>query len=550
MRKRTNFSNNKVLVRRFKRSHRDHEKVADGHAQDLDASAKATPMMDMLEATFAVRQRGSTPMTEFRAGTTTFMTMAYILVVNPTVLSAAGLPFQVVAFATAMTAIIGSGFVGLFGNLPFGLAPGMGMNAYFSFGVCVAHGVPYGQALIVVFVMGVVFAFLSITGACAYLQRVMPSNLKHATTVAIGIFQAFIGFRMIKLVVADPHTLVKLGDMTSHEVLIGVGTTFLIGVLVVHRVPGAMLVGIGVSSCTSWLLGLAPLPTHFMELPRAHLYWAELPWADAAANASELVPMMLALLFVCIFDTAGVQFGAGMQAGLLDERGTLPGTKMAFLGASLATAVGGLLGTSPTIIHNETCAGIAEGGRTGLTAIVVTMYFALSIFFVPLFAAVPLTATAPALIIVGAFMMGPAGAMDWDDFKQSLPAFLTISVMPLSYSIANGVVAGMVAHAVLELCTDPRGFVCGRPADPPLPAQPGGSLTGGSKVSSTSSLLNTASAAASPHAMVRDPLARNSSSFGGISALGGKSSPTPSPHASPPPPGGVGYKAPLLYPTP
>ena len=500
----------------------------------------------MLDERFLVTQRGSTLLTEVRAGMTTFMTMAYILVVNPTVLAGAGLPFSAVAFATAITAVVGSGFVGLFGNLPFGLAPGMGLNAYFAYGVCVAKGIPYGQALIVTFLMGLTFGALSIVGACAYLQRVMPSNLKHATTVAIGIFQAFIGFRMINFVVADKHTLVALGDVASTDVLLGMSTTFFIGILVVHRVPGAMLVGIGASSCVSWALKLQPLPTSLIEMPTCHLFWAELPWGAAMANWKELVPVLLALLFVCIFDTAGVQFGAGMQAGLLDAHGVLPGTKSAFVGASLATALGGLLGTSPTIIHNETCAGIAEGGRTGLTALVVALMFALSIFFVPVFAAVPLTATAPALIIVGAFMMGPAGAMDWDNFKESLPAFLTITVMPLTYSIANGVVAGMFAYGVLELGTEPLSFLGMRQPIDPLKEPLGRGL---SKCSSTTEFSG-ASAAASPHAMVRDPLARNSSSFGGISALGGKVSPLPSPHSTPGPVGAEAYKAPLIYPTP
>ena len=503
-----------------------------------------------LDEQFKITERGSTIATELRAGLTTFMTMAYILVVNPTVLSSCGLPFQAVAFATAATAVVGTAFVGVFGNLPFGLAPGMGLNAYFAFGVCIAKGLPYQAALAVVFLMGIAFALLSLMGACSYLQRVMPSNLKHATTVAIGILQAFIGFRyqtwaltqgpavlssppafslvahrsssarpprwkgMINLVVADPHTLVALGDISARPLLLSLATTFLISVLVVHRVQGAMLIGIGISSVISWSCGMHPVPERLVQLPTAVWFWGELDWLEVVARWQECALVLLALLFVCIFDTAGVQFGAGMQAGLLDPKTeTLPGTKAAFLGASVATVLGGLLGSSPTIIHNETCAGIAEGGRTGLTALVVASLFALSIFFVPILAAVPQTATAPALIIVGAFMMGPAGAMDWDNFRESLPAFLTIAVMPLTYSIANGVVAGLVSYAILALCS--------------------GTLAGALTASTEGDAGGATSASSSAHAVVRDPAMRANGSFGGLSSLGGTASPNRSYQASP-----------------
>ena len=336
-----------------------------------------------VERKFRVRARGSTIATEIRAGLTTFMTIAYILVVNPTVLSGAGLPFGAVAFATAMTAIVGCTIAGIFGNLPFGLAPGMGLNAYFAFGVCIAKGLPAGVALTIVFLMGATFALLAATGACSLLQKIMPDNLKHATTVAIGIFQAFIGFRMVDIVVSDPHTLVALGDVTSSTVLLSVGTIIVIGVLIVHRVPGAMLLGIGASSVFSWVAGLQPLPTHVVELPTMRSMWSELRWEETLSRWEETVPVLLAFLFVCIFDTAGVQFGAGMQAGLIDSKtGELPGTKAAFLASATATLVGGVLGTSPTIIHNETCAGIARAA-TGLVALVVAFMFALSVFFVP-----------------------------------------------------------------------------------------------------------------------------------------------------------------------
>ncbi|EOD39645.1 hypothetical protein EMIHUDRAFT_97821 [Emiliania huxleyi CCMP1516] len=428
-----------------------------------------------LDRCFCVSERGSSVGTEVRAGITTFVTMAYILVVNPTIMATAGLPFKAAAFATAATAIVGSGFVSVFANLPFGLAPGMGLNAYFAYGVCIARDIPVGVALAIMCGVGLSFGILSALGACSLLQQVMPNNLKYATTVAIGVFQAFIGFRMVNLVVGNKDTLVTLGDILSTEVALSIGGTFLIGVLAVNR--GAMLIGICASSCFSWLSGLHPLPEKFAEMPSAHSFWDQLDFAGCAERWQETLPIMLAMLFVCIFDTAGVQFGAGLQAcfaGLVDEQtGQLPGTRAAFLGASLATGLGGILGTSPVIILNETCAGIAEGGKTGLTGLVVALLFLLSLPFLPIFAAVPLTATAPCCIIVGAFMMGPAGAMDWDDLRFSLPAFLTITVMPMTYSIANGVVAGLVAHFILnvfsvsnKLLSDPL-VAEGQPIQPP-----------------------------------------------------------------------------------
>lgn len=356
-----------------------------------------------LDAQFRVTERGSTLGTEFRAGTVTFMTMAYILLVNPTILAGAGMPFRAVASATALSAVFACSFVGLVANLPFGLASGMGLNAYFAFGVCVATSMTYDVALAACLVEGVLFSLLTALGASEYIQRVMPHNLKHAITVGIGLFQAFIGFRMTGLVVPNEETLVALGNVTSVYVLLGVATTVLIAVLTVHQVQGAMLIGVVASSLVSWTFGLHPLPEGVVELPTLEGTFLHLNFTEYFARWHETVPITLAFLFVALFDTAGVQFGAGLQAGLVDPvTHKLPGSTSAFLASSLGTVVGSLLGTSPLIIANESCAGIADGGRTGLTALTVAAYFALSLFFIPVFSAVPPTATAPALIIVGA----------------------------------------------------------------------------------------------------------------------------------------------------
>lgn len=356
-----------------------------------------------LDHKFKVSERGSTIGTEFRAGTVTFMTMAYILLVNPTILAGAGMPFRPVASATALSAIIGCSIVGFIANLPFGLGPGMGLNAYFAFGVCVATSMTYDVALTACLVEGALFSVLTALGASEYIQRVMPHNLKHAITVGIGLFQAFIGFRMTGLVVPNEETLVALGNVASVYVLLGVATTLMIAVLTVHQVQGAMLIGVVISSLISWVFGLHPLPESIVEVPTLDGTLLHLNFTEYGARWRETVPITLAFLFVALFDTAGVQFGAGLQAGLVDPiTHTLPGSTAAFLASSVSTMCGALFGTSPIIIANESCAGIADGGRTGLTAVVVAGYFALSLFFIPIFSAVPPTATAPALIIVGA----------------------------------------------------------------------------------------------------------------------------------------------------
>mmetsp|Transcript_9853 Transcript_9853/g.28946 ORF Transcript_9853/g.28946 Transcript_9853/m.28946 type:complete len:483 (-) Transcript_9853:346-1794(-) len=411
---------------------------------------------DWLDNRFKVTERGSTLGTEFRAGTVTFMTMAYILLVNPTILAGAGMPFRQVASATALSAIVGCTFVGLVANLPFGLGPGMGLNAYFAYGVCVANMMTFDVALTAVLIEGVVFALLTICGASSFIQKIMPHNLKHAITVGIGLFQAFIGFRMTGLVVPNEETLVALGNIHSIHVLLGLATTILIAVLTVRQVQGAMLIGVVTSSLISWCSGLHPLPHHIVESPTLEGTFNHFNFTEYIDRWHETVPITLAFLFVALFDTAGVQFGAGLQAGLVDPvTHTLPGSTPAFLSSALATIFGALTGTSPVIIANETCAGIADGGRTGLTALVIAFYFALSILFIPIFSAVPPTATAPALIIVGALMMGPAGVMDWENFNESFPAYLTIAVMPLTYSIANGVVAGLVTYCAIDVFTRP-----------------------------------------------------------------------------------------------
>ena len=407
-------------------------------------------MLARLESFFQLRAHGTTVGTEVRAGVVTFLTMAYILLVNPQILAQAGLPAGDVAIATALGAAVATLTMGLLANYPFALAPGMGLNAYFTFGVVAGMGVPWRVALAAVFVEGLIFMALAAGGVRRAILNAIPASLKLATMSGIGLFLAIIGFHNAGLVVAHPATLVTLGDLTRPATLIAVTGLVLIAVLLTLRVRGAILIGIGAATVAAWALGLAELPERLVTLP--HLP-TETLWAfDFHHLASwSLVPVVLAFLFVDVFDTAGTLIGVGRLGGFLDSRGELPRADRAFFADALGTTVGAALGTSTVTSYIESATGIEEGGRTGLTAVVVALLFVLALFFTPLLVAVPAAATAPALILVGALMLAGARDVPWDRVDEAVPAFLTIAVMPFTYSIANGISFGIVSYALIKL---------------------------------------------------------------------------------------------------
>jgi len=447
---------------------RDSSSVIDATIRELERTSGRGGIRrrtaDALEKFFRMHERETTIATEIRAGCVTFITMSYIVIVNPHILANCFEPsrgdlskettgqirdpvvFGHIHAATCVTAIIACLWVGLFANLPFGMAAGMGLNSYFTYGVCWLLDVKPGAALVAVLVQGVTFALLSVTGLCNAVQALCPDCIKKALTVAIGLFQAFIGLRFAGVVVPSPHTLVTLGDLTSMNMWLAISGVLLIAVLLSFNVKGSMVMGIGFVTITSWVMGLTDPPKAVFAFPNfmnpLHALDFQAFWDDSG----KLLWVALALLVVALFDTAGVQFGAGLQAGLIDQGGKLPGSRQAFLASSVATTVAAPLGCSPVIIHNESCAGIHEGGRTGLTAIVVAIGFVIALFFPPLFGCVPAIAAAPPLVGLGIFMMAPCRFIDWDDLEQAFPAFLTIAVMPLTFSIANGVVAGLVSY--------------------------------------------------------------------------------------------------------
>jgi AGZA family xanthine/uracil permease-like MFS transporter len=412
----------------------------------------------MIERFFGIARQGSTVATEARAALVTFLTLSYILLVNPQILSQTGMPVADIAVATALAAGLATLLMGLWANYPFALAPGMGLNAYFTFSVVGAMGVDWRVALAAVFVGGILFLLLAVTGVRTALLRAIPTSLKMAVMSGIGLFLAIIGMESAGLVVAHPTTLVTLGDLAAPGTLLSIAGLLVMGALLSVRFRGAILVGILGVTLVSWLTGLAAPPEQYLTLP--HLPRETFLALDFQGLLSgQLVTVVLAFLFVDILDTAGTLIGVGMLAGFVDKKGELPRADRAFAADAVGTTVGALLGTSPVTSYVESATGVEEGGRTGLTAVFVAGLFFLSLFLTPIFIAVPGIATAPALIVVGALMMRGAKDLDWTRADEAIPAFLTMVGMPLTYSIANGITFGIVSYVAIKLLSGRAGEV-------------------------------------------------------------------------------------------
>ena len=413
--------------------------------------------MAVLDRLFGLRAHGTTWLTEVRAGVVTFLTMSYILFVNPQILSQAGLPATDVAFATAVASGVACLIMALAANYPIALAPGMGLNAYFTFGVVGALGVDWRIALVAVFVEGALFLLLAATGVRAALLRAIPGSIKIATMSGIGLFLALIGFQGAGLVADHPSTMLTLGDFGDAAVVLSLVGLIVIAALLALGFPGAILVGILGLTLASWLLGLSEPPERLVSVPQLPSETLlALDWSQLLTG--KLLIVVLAFLFVDLFDTAGTLIGVGRLAGMLDERGELPRASRAFAADALGTMVGAALGTSTVTSYVESATGVQEGGRTGLTSATVGLLFFLSLPLAPLLIAVPAAATAPALVVVGALMMRGTGDIDWTAVDEAVPAFLTVSLMPFTYSIATGISAGIVSWVLIRLLR-------GRPRD-------------------------------------------------------------------------------------
>ena len=430
----------------------------------------------MLEKFFKLKENRTDVKTEIMAGITTFMTMAYILAVNPSILSAAGMDANAVLIATALAAFVGTAMMALFANYPFALAPGMGLNAYFAYTVVLNMGYSWQIALMAVFVEGLVFIVLSLTNVREAIFNAIPMTLKSAVSVGIGLFIAFIDLQNAKIVVNSDATLLTYqtfkGD-TFHS--IGIGAILaLIGVLVtaillVRKIKGGILLGIIIT----WVLGIiCELTGIYVPNPDAGMY-SVIPSAIVSFDFSsfghtfgqvfkadfsnirilDFIVVMFAFLFVDLFDTLGTLIGVASKADMLDKDGKLPRIKGALMADAVATSVGAVFGTSTTTTYVESASGVTEGGRTGLTAITTGILFLLALIFSPLFLTIPSFATAPALIIVGFYMMGAVVKINFDDMAEAIPAFLCIIAMPLAYSISEGIAIGVISWTLLNLLT-------------------------------------------------------------------------------------------------
>jgi len=403
----------------------------------------------MLEKLFGLSKAGTTVKTELMAGLATFLTMAYITVVNPAILSTegTGMAFGAVFTATIIAAVVGTLIMGLWANWPVALAPGMGLNAFFTFGVIFGMGYTYQQALAAVFVAGLVFIGLSVTPARKYIINSIPKSMKLGIGAGIGLFLAIIGLQNAGVVVDNPATLVGLGDISSWPVLLtGIGFAIM-SILDKRGVPGAIIIGILAVSIIAWVFGIADLNGIAGAVPSPeHAFSMDFSMIATAG----FIGTAFAFLFVDFFDTAGTLTSVANLTGKVDKKGEVEGIDKALLADSVATSVGALAGTSNTTSYIESGAGIKEGGKTGLTSVTVAVLFLACLLFAPLAQSIPAFATAPALIFIATYFMRNIKDIDWDDVSEYAPAILAAIIMPLTYSIAYGIALGFIAYVVIK----------------------------------------------------------------------------------------------------
>lgn len=404
----------------------------------------------MLKKLFGFNPKQTTVKTEIVAGITTFLTMSYILAVNPAMFSELeGMPAGAVFTSTALAAIVGCLAMAFWGKLPFGLAPGMGLNAFFVYTVCLGMGYSWQFALTAVFIEGLIFIVLTLTNVREAIVNAIPKNLKYAIGGGIGLFIAFIGLQSGGLIVDDDATLVALGDITSGPALLALIGIIITGVMYVMNIPAAILLGIIITM----IIGIPFGVTEFQGI-MSHPHSIEPIFCKFQFDnifSLDMLVIVFTFLFIDLFDTVGTLVGVCTKAKLLDKNGNIYRIKEAFMADSIATTAGAMLGTSTTTTYVESATGISQGGRSGLTAFAVAVCFVVALFFSPLFLSIPAAATTPALVIVGLLMLEPIVKIPFGDYSESIPAFICIIMMPLSYSISNGIMLGMISYVVLNV---------------------------------------------------------------------------------------------------
>jgi AGZA family xanthine/uracil permease-like MFS transporter len=401
-----------------------------------------------LERWFALGENQTTVGRELFAGLTTFLAMAYVVVANPRILSEGGMPADGVLFATCLSAALATLLMGLWANYPIALAPGMSLNAYFTYSVVIGRHVPWPTALGVVFLSGLLFLVLTLTKVRERIVNDIPDCLKHGTAAGIGLFIAFIGLRNAGLVIANPATLLSFGKISDPAALASVAGLLLTAVLMARRVSGAILLGMVAMTVAGIPLGLARWPQHLFSLPHPEATFLRLDLAGAAKLG--LGDLVFVFFFVDLFDNVGTLVAVCEQGRFLRD-GKLPRASRALLADAFGTMAGALTGTSTVTSYIESAAGVAAGGRTGLGNVLIAALFVLAMFCAPLVAAVPAYATAPALVLVGALMSGAVARVKWDDFTEAFPAFMTVVATPLTFSIATGLSLGLLSFTFLKL---------------------------------------------------------------------------------------------------
>ena len=403
----------------------------------------------MLKKLFGFDPKQTTVRTEIMAGITTFLTMAYILAVNPNILGETGMDKGALFTTTVLMSALPSIFMALYAKLPLALAPGMGLNAFFAYTVCMVMGYSWQFALTAVFLEGLVFLLLTVTNLREKIVDVIPTTLKNAISAGIGLYIAFIGLKSAGIIVNNEATLVSLGDLTSGSALLGAIGIIITSFLLVKRVKGALLFGILATTLVGIPLGVTHINGVFSIPPSVDPIFMKFEWDHIFTK--DMVVVVFTFLFVDLFDCIGTVIGVSNRAGMVKEDGKIPRLKEIFMVDSVSTAAGAMMGTSTVAVYVESAAGVNEGGRTGLTSFVTGACFLLALFFAPLFLAIPAAATTPVLVLVGLMMMSSVLKIDFDDYSESIPAFICILLMPLTYSISEGIVLGHLSYVFINL---------------------------------------------------------------------------------------------------
>ena len=403
----------------------------------------------MLKKLFAFNPKETTVRTEITAGITTFLTMAYILAVNPNILGETGMDKGALFTTTVLMSALPTIFMALYAKLPLALAPGMGLNAFFAYTVCLVMGYSWQFALTAVFLEGLVFLLLTVTHLREKTVDVIPNALKNATSAGIGLYIAFIGLQGAGIIVNNDATLVSLGNLTTGSALLGAIGIIVTSVLLVKNVKGALLWGILATTLIGIPLGVTQINGVFSTPPSIEPIFMQFEWSQIFTK--EMVIIVFTFLFVDLFDCIGTVIGVANRAGLIKEDGKIPHLKEVFMVDSISTAAGAVMGTSTVAVYVESAAGVNEGGRSGLTAFVTGICFLLALFFAPLFLAIPAAATTPVLVLVGLMMMSSVLKINFDDYAEAIPAFICVLLMPLTYSISEGIVLGHLSYIFINL---------------------------------------------------------------------------------------------------